>query len=97
MPYPCGTGISAGSSTPRTLKDHDTLHDLELQALRQAQKLGQIREDLPAEIIQEFMQAVCVNLLEHLLNTDVQMSVDRQVEIFWGLIGNGIGAREQTR
>ncbi len=81
----------------QTLKDHDTLHDLELQALRQAQKLGQIREDLPAEIIQEFMQAVCVNLLEHLLNTDAQMSVDRQVEIFWGLIGNGIGAKEQTR
>ena len=59
--------------------------------------IGQIREDLPAEIIQEFMQAVCVNLLEHLLNTDAQMSVDRQVEIFWGLIGNGIGAKEQTR
>jgi AcrR family transcriptional regulator len=81
----------------RTLKDHDTLHDLELQALRQAQKLGQIRQDLPAEIIQEFMQAVCVNLLEHLLNTDAQMSVDRHVEIFWRLIGNGIGAKEQTR
>jgi TetR/AcrR family transcriptional regulator, repressor for uid operon len=81
----------------QTMKDHETLQSMELHALREAQGLGLIRKDLPAEILQEFMQAVCVNLFEHLLNTDAQMSVDRQVEIFWGLIGNGIGAREQAR
>jgi AcrR family transcriptional regulator len=77
-----------------TIKDHETTQDLEIQALREAQAMGLIRADLPAELFTAFIQTVRLNMLEYLFVAHPEMGVDQQMETLWKLVAGGIGAKE---
>ncbi len=79
--------------SPRVRQQHEDYSQLELEALRAAQKKGQVRRDLPVELLQQFMDAVGINIVEEFLFSNCKRSLDEQMEIIWGLITGGIGAR----
>ena len=73
-------------------REHDAYNRLELEVLKKAQKLGRVRRDLPAEMLQEFMTAVCLSLSEQFVFDPEKQDVDEQVRMLWGLITGGLGA-----
>ena len=73
-------------------KQHDSYNQLELAALRDAQKRGFIRNDIPAELIQELMESIVITFLEHFLEADAPISVQQRVDTVWKFISQGICA-----
>lgn len=78
---------------PGAQKHRDDYSTLELEVLRQAQRKGQIRKDLPAELLQQFMEAVGTSVVEEFLFSDCKQSVQQQTDTIWGLITGGLGIR----
>lgn len=62
----------------------------ELSFLRQAQQRRQIRQDIPAEVLQGFLESACLNLIDDYLQPDSRMSMDDLIENMWGLILGGL-------
>lgn len=81
------------SLSPGVRQQQDDYNQLELEAIRQAQKKGQIRRDLPADLLQEFMGAAGLGIVEQFLFSSSKQSLDEQISIVWGLLAGGIGVR----
>jgi AcrR family transcriptional regulator len=73
-------------------RHHDEHMQLEMRQIKQAQKRGLIRRDLPAQTLQEFMAAVGFSVIEQFTFSRRKQSVEEQARILWGLIAGGIGA-----
>lgn len=73
-------------------QEHEEYNRLEAQLLRQAQDQGQIRRDFSAELLQEFMDAVTMSMLEQFTFAGENQSAEEQMRIFWGLVTGGLGA-----
>lgn len=79
--------------SPRIRQQQDDYGHLELQALRAAQKKGQVRKDIPAELLQEFMDAAGMGIVDQFLFGAGKQTVEEQIDIIWGLITGGITGR----
>lgn len=62
----------------------------ELSFVRQAQQRGLIRGDIPAEVLQGFMESACLNLVDDYLQPDSKTSVDELFRTIWGLLLGGL-------
>ncbi len=69
---------------------------LELATLKEAQQRGQIRTDIPAERLQQFMGDVCISAAEEFVSTD-DSSLEEYTRLLFGLIGSGMGVRQQEK
>jgi AcrR family transcriptional regulator len=69
---------------------HELHHRRILEVIRAAQKLGQIRGDLPAELVQEFIMNSHMGLVEYFVFATKPPSFAQQVRILWGLTLDGI-------
>ena len=69
---------------------HVAYQAAELSFLRQAQQRGQIRHDIPAEVLQGFLESACVNLVDDYLQPDSRMSVEELINTIWGLLLGGL-------
>jgi AcrR family transcriptional regulator len=74
---------------------HDQYNRMELELLRQAQKKGRIRRDLPPEILQGFMEDVSFSVIEQFSFSASQTSAQQQMKVLWGLITRGIAGLER--
>jgi AcrR family transcriptional regulator len=78
--------------SPRVRALHDQYNQMELAALQEAQRKNLIRGDMPAELLQEFMEAAGIAIVERFMFAKAKPSVEKQMKILWGLIAGGIGA-----
>ena len=69
---------------------HAEYQAAELSFLRQAQQRGQIRHDIPADVLQGFLDSACLNLVDDYLQPDSKMSVDELFRTIWGLLLGGL-------
>jgi len=74
-----------------TRREHDECQRRELEAVREGQKAGRIRSDLPAERLQEFLDAVSFSVVERLVFSGKRESVEEQIRVLWGLMSGGLG------
>ena len=82
------------SSLPESIQPLDRkLAEAELQTIRQAQELGEIRQDFSAECIQSFRKGVTMGFLGELTAQEELPSLDEQMRMLWGFQTGGIGAR----
>lgn len=81
--------------SPRVRARQDEYNRAELAVLRQAQKQGLIRKDIPAALLQEFMETVGISITERFVFEKAKPSVKKQMDLFWGLITRGLGARSR--
>jgi AcrR family transcriptional regulator len=79
--------------SPRIRQQRDDHHQMELEVFRAAQKKGQIRKDISAELLQEFMDAAGMGLVEQFLFGGGKQTIEEQIDIVWGLISGGIAGR----
>jgi AcrR family transcriptional regulator len=78
-----------------TRQHHDDYTRLELDLIRRAQKQGEIRADLPADLLQDFMMSCGMSIIERFVFDEEPPSIQQQVRILWGLIVGGIGAADE--
>lgn len=64
--------------------------------LRQAQRQGLIRRDLPTGVLLDFMDAVIFSFMEQFSSSTGRRSPQEQMRILWGLITGGLGGKEAT-
>ncbi len=69
---------------------HAQYQAAELSFVRQAQRQGLIRRDIPAEVLHGFMESACLNLVDDYLKPDSKMSVDELFRTIWGLLTGGL-------
>jgi AcrR family transcriptional regulator len=81
---------------PDSLREHETMQNIEIAAIREAQAQGTMRNDIPAEILEEFSMSLCINMMEHLVNMDPPMSLEQQVDLIWKLTAGGMGIKQQA-
>jgi len=77
-------------------RKHSELCRKAVEIIREAQKLGEIRCDLPAESIERFMRGLALGVLGELTTQDVLPSKEEQMKILWGFLTEGIGARRRN-
>ena len=69
---------------------HSEQQVAELSFLRQAQQRGQIRHDIPAEVLQGFLKSTYMNLVDEYLQPESTISLENLIETSWGLILGGL-------
>lgn len=81
-------------SLPRRMrKMEEELRQMEIEIIREAQALGEIRRDFSPERIQSFRQGLTVGLLGELSLREELPDKDEQMRMLWGFQTDGIGAR----
>jgi AcrR family transcriptional regulator len=63
----------------------------ELELIRAAQKAGDIRNDRPAELVQQFMYIVIIGLREDLMHREMAPEPETEQAIIWEFLSGGIG------
>ena len=69
---------------------HAQYQAAELSFLRKAQQRGQIRHDIPAEVLQGFLESACLNLMDDYLQPESPMNLEELINTFWGLLLGGL-------
>lgn len=69
---------------------HGEYQAAELSFLRQAQQRGQIRRDIPAEVLQNFLDSACLNLVDDYLQPGSKTSMEELMDTIWGLLMGGM-------
>lgn len=75
-----------------TLRHHERFRDSDLQLLREAQRSGSVRADLPPEILVDFLNDVGMGMMEQFTFAPHRPGLDEQVRIVWGLMSGGLAA-----
>ena len=75
-------------------KEHEEFQQTLMGHLRQAQRQGRIRRDLPAETLIDFLEAVGFSLMEAFSLSQGRQAVEEQARVFWGLMAGGIVHQE---
>lgn len=80
-----GIGYTQPQQFRRTVEGH----------LRQAQKQGRVRRDIPVEVLYNFLDAAIFSFMEMLPSAGRQ-GVQQQADILWGLITGGLQGKEAS-
>lgn len=78
---------------PSIRRRDEEIRQMEIEIIRQAQELGEIRRDFPPESIRDFRQGLTIGLLGQLSAMQVLPSQEEQLRMLWGFQTGGIGAR----
>jgi hypothetical protein len=65
---------------------------VELEVLQEAQRRRQVRRDLPARTLQDYVQAVAFSMGEKFVFAPGRPDVQEQASVLWGLMSGGLGA-----
>ena len=76
------------------LKDHMEFRRTIQGYLRQGQRLGHVRRDLPVETLMDFLDAVGFSLVEAFSFSPRRQTTEDQARVFWGLVAGGIVHQE---
>jgi AcrR family transcriptional regulator len=76
-------------------KDHLKFHRTLQGHLREAQKQGLVRRDLPPGTLMDFIDAVGFGLVETFSSLASPPSVEEQMRILWGLLQGGLTHQER--
>jgi AcrR family transcriptional regulator len=80
----------------KTQAENRAYDALEVQAIREAQAMGRIRGDIPAERLQVFSSDFGMSICEELVSKD-DASLEEYVALYWGLISGGLGVVEERK
>ena len=70
--------------------EHADMKRHSIEQLRLAQQMGLVRKDIPAETLDEFLDAVIFSFIEQFAMDDPIQSVEDKVKALWGLVTGGI-------
>ena len=77
-------------------KEHVEFRRVLLGHLREAQKRRLVRADLPADLLMDFIDAVCFGFVESFSFSPRRLPAQEQMRILWGLIAGGLTHRGQS-
>jgi AcrR family transcriptional regulator len=80
----------------QTRRHRDQYVRLEQRTLADAQRQGLLRRDLEPELLQEFMDAVCLSMVERFVSSTPPPDFEQQFNVLWGLVTRGIGAEGRS-
>lgn len=92
---PGGKAHLPSSLRDSALKEYLEFKQVELKLLKQAQAARQVRTDLPAEELLEFMHGTTLSTLARWALGRSRPSQDEQLRLLWGFISAGLKVRER--